>query len=371
MNNQTSSNYLEMDKIKLMKHSNKIEMYLRGEIPVPITLEIQPTEKCNCNCPHCQSRTYFPENERREKIKRGIDLDLKLLDAILINPPDNVIISGTTGEPLLHPHIYDLLTLLNNQNIPVTLITNGLCIDDVLAKKIVDSCITVRISLDAINAESYAQSHGIGKVCWVKVLDNIRMLVSEKKKTKSKCKIGIGYLTNSESENIYKAVLLAKDLEVDFIDFRPFQQDREHSIDTTVLKAIYDNKKWETSEFRINSSHQKYHTVNAIQRTYNYCYCSYFYTLLDPKGDLYLCCNRIGDKSAKYGSIKDVTDWSVCLNSKIKKNMASNVKDCLLGCRLHTYNIVLDQFINKVDYSGIVKAEFTLCNGKDTTWETI
>lgn len=370
-NNKMSSNYLEIDKKKLMRYSYKIEKYLKGDIPIPITLEIQPTERCNCNCPHCQSRNYFSYDIRQNKIKQGVDLDLKLLDRILRTPPNNVIISGTTGEPLLHPHINLLFTMLKSSKIPITLITNGLCIDNVLAKNIIDGCTTVRVSLDAVDDISYSRTHGIEKSFWYKVIGNIKLLIKEKKRSGNKCRIGIGYLTNIDSCEIEKAVLLARELGGDFIDFRPFQEDRGHPVDSTMLKHIFDSKKYETDEFRINSSHQKYHTINSIQRTYDFCYCSYFYTLLDPNGDLYLCCNHVGDKSANYGSLKDVTDWTICLKSQIKRNKAANVKNCPLGCRLHTYNIVLDEFVKNTDHCDLACAEFTLCNAEATAWESI
>lgn len=368
---EVNSNYLEIDKRKLMSHSNKVEMYLKGEIPIPITLEIQPTEKCNCNCPHCQSRNYFTETERNKKIKQGVDLDLQLLKKILKRPPDNIIISGTTGEPLLHPQINELFMLLMENNIPITLITNGICIDHNLARNIVAGCTTVRVSLDSVDDVSYSMSHAVEKSYWYKAINSIILLVNEKSKNNSKCRIGIGYLTNSGSNDIEKVVLLARQLGVDFIDFRPFQEDRGLPVNPTILKSIYENKKYETDVFKINSSHQKYHTISAIERMYNYCYCSYFYTLLDPNGDLYLCCNRVGDEAAKYGSLKEVPDWEVCLNSHIKKEKAGKIESCNLGCRLHTYNIVLDELVNNLDHSNLAYAEFTLSNEKLTAWECI
>ena len=365
------SNYLEIDRKKLLRHRDKIEKFLNGEIPVPITLEIQPTEKCSCNCPHCQSRQFFAEDIRQEMVRHGAELDLELLDKILQSPPDNVIISGTTGEPLLYPYINELLLKLHNKNIPITLLTNGLNMDSELAGNIVKCCTTVRISLDAADEAAYAESHGVNAACWKKVTDHIVMLVNEKRLNRSKCGIGIGYLTDTESDEIEKAARLALDLGVDFIDFRPFQKDRVYPINKALLKKISESRIFETKDFKINSSHQKYHTVKSIERTYDFCHCAYFYTILDANGDLYLCCNRVGDAASKYGSLKDTENWETCLKSGLKKRQASDVKQSPLGCRLHTYNIILDGMVNNVDYSGLAYAEYTLNNEEASAWECI
>ena len=52
-------NYLQVDYCKLMNHYDKVQECIGERLVAPITLEIQPTERCNCNCPHCQSKEKY------------------------------------------------------------------------------------------------------------------------------------------------------------------------------------------------------------------------------------------------------------------------------------------------------------------------
>lgn len=203
---------------KLLSYPQKLSDFLQKKPVIPVALEIHPSERCNHRCPECQGKFAYDSYENVASL--GEFLDFKLLDKIFKEKkyhPKGVIISGNTGEPLLHPDIPYLFAKLNKLKIPFVLITNGGLINERNAPLIAKSCEGVRVSLDAYDKASFLQTHGSHQ--WQRTLDNIRLLVSVKKRKK----MGIGYLTNWDTKRgMVKATRLAKSLKADYIHFRPF-----------------------------------------------------------------------------------------------------------------------------------------------------
>ncbi|MCD4818464.1 MAG: radical SAM protein [Candidatus Cloacimonetes bacterium] len=314
------------------------------KIPHPnIALEIQPSEICDHFCPNCQSKYSLSKKNLFDKKKYGQFIDISLLEKILDAPPSGIIISGHTGEPLLHPEIIKIFEFIKKTNIPTILITNGSNINEELAHLILRTCRGVRISLDACNLQSYKETHGVSEKYWKRTLMNIRMLTSikrSKKNSEQDCLIGIGYLTNKISANgMKRATILAKQLGTDYIHFRPYHFDN-YSIDKELKSCkVIEN----SGKFRVFSSSQKYEKIDCFVRNYNCCHGSAFFSVLDARGDVYICCHHVGNKDAKIGSLVNQS-WNDILKSKTdfaRKNGFPN-DQCIPHCRMHTHNIVLE-----------------------------
>jgi len=348
------NNHMTIGYEKLFKHAEKIRCCIAEQPSSPITLEIQPTECCNCNCPHCISRTRYPDKERQHMIQGGKELDISYLHKLESFLPDNVIISGDTGDPLLYSQIDKLLLFFYEHNIPTIIITNGLALTSSLANIILKCCYNIRISVDATCAEDYAITHGTSKASWKKLNSNIESLVQLKKEQNSKCKIGIGYLTSSEVTcNLENAVLQAIEQGVDYIDFRPFQTYRCKTVSSELIDYIKLLKeRYESDSFYIWYSHQKYNSLSNLKREYDVCLASYLYTVITPSGNLSLCCNRSNDPLSYYGNLYECDNWKELLQSQLKKQLIRNISKCPPSCRLHMYNIILSN-VNKNDVDNL------------------
>ena len=365
-------NYLQIDYHKLQKHKDKVQACIAENPLTPITLELQPTERCNCNCPHCQSKEKYDQNEREYMIRHGIEMDISLIDKVLDYPPDNIIISGTTGDPLLYSKIDIMLQKINSKGIPVTIITNGIQLTPYLSKIILDCCYNIRISLDATDDVSYSKTHGVNLETWTMVTQNICHLVELKKERYSDCKIGIGYLTgNKVTRDLIYAVLQSIKWGVNYIDFRPLQSYRKQAISSQLLEYLSELKKqYEDENFYIWTSHQKYSTLTALKRRYNMCLASYLYALIAPDGNMYLCCNRVEDKHACYGNMYNVENWNELLKSPLKKKIIRNLQSCPNACRLHTYNTILSDIISGNNQEFFLDLN-ELSNKKRGVWDAI
>lgn len=105
------------------------------------------TDKCNMACRHCGSRC----SAGNEKF---IDTHLvkKTLDTVAEDfGGQQFMICLTGGEPLLHPDFEEIVEYINHLDIPWGMTTNGVLIDEVMAKKLVDLEMgSITLSLDGM-----------------------------------------------------------------------------------------------------------------------------------------------------------------------------------------------------------------------------
>ena len=118
---------------------------------------------------------------------------------------------------------------------------------------------------------------------------------------------------------------------------------KDKSLDITIgdleeCKSIEVKKK-----FSVLASYQKYNLLGSFNRNYSVCHGSNFFTVIDARGDMYICCHHIRDESAKYGSLKTQTFMEILHNkSRIEIQKSYPCRKCVPFCRLHTQNILLE-----------------------------
>ena len=350
-------NIFSLGARKLLTFQTQIEKWLVSGETAPVTLEIHPTERCSHHCPACQAQYALKISDVRHRAKYGVDMDFRLLDSVWRAKPEGIILSGNTGDPLNHPNIMSLFETLESRGLPTVLITNGHLLGKVVCKHILKTCRGIRVSLDAHNSELYRSTHGVKSAIWEIVLRNIEQLVRFRSKlglSRNDCVIGVGYLTNTKTlHGMVAATKLAYNLGVDYIQFRPFHYDF-----TDVSGELMKCEEFETEEFQVYSSHQKYSHIESNSREYKRCHGAWFYSLVDARGDIYICCHHVGNPHAKIGSLRDNT-WSELIFSERRRNVINSFEtmDCLPLCRLDSQNHLLDSVRNleelptiKLDY---------------------
>ncbi len=152
------------------------------EIKIPRVVRIEPAGKCNLSCIHCPTGTV--------NMDRGI-MDWKTFEKILefIKKYDEikVVVLYHGGEPLLNKNFYLMASEIKKirNDIFLKTVSNGFAMTKNNCKKLVECKIDqIEFSLDG---ESLIENNHIrigsdGK----KVIDNINLLIEEKKILKSK-----------------------------------------------------------------------------------------------------------------------------------------------------------------------------------------
>jgi MoaA/NifB/PqqE/SkfB family radical SAM enzyme len=328
---------------KILKHLDRVNEWLEGNNPSPITVELDMTNVCNHRCPECVVN-YFRVNDK------GF-LSLALARRIILELAKNgirgLIFTGG-GEPLCNAHTLEIVKLAKSKCLDIGFITNGSLLDNKAIKILLNNCTWIRISLDAGSREIFALTHGINGNEFDKIINNIDVLVRMKKKMKSSCTIGLGFLTSSHTkQDMLKATLLAKRLGVDYLQFRPMQIHNGGKFEyhwTDVQDEISRCLKYSNNGFNVLYSQHKYEMAHDAQfgRYYKKCYGHQFATVIAASGKMYICCHTRGYDKYCMGDLKKKS-FKKIWNSKERFRAINKIdfRDCIPLCRDNTFNQIL------------------------------
>jgi len=162
-------------------------------IPLPLSLKVEITTRCNLACRFC-GRGMAVEILARHKgididaktryipkfaVGFGNDLKLKRFVSIVEGVPTlkEVDLQGV-GEPLLHPEFLQILFYLAKKGIYVTFTTNGTLLSREIARAIVENrnVRQITVSLDAVQPDLYKFLRRGGNL--TKVLNNLQYLIN-------------------------------------------------------------------------------------------------------------------------------------------------------------------------------------------------
>ena len=159
--------------------------------------------RCNLSCRHCYANSFDKEFDG----ELSLDECLRTVDQVKDAFAPALILSG--GEPLLHPHIFEIAEYAKKKNIYLALSSNGILITPSVAKRLREIDFNyVGVSLDGINE---THDHIRGEVgSFLKSVEGIKNGVSQG------LKLGIRTtLTNTNSHQISQMLDLSVDLGVE------------------------------------------------------------------------------------------------------------------------------------------------------------
>jgi MoaA/NifB/PqqE/SkfB family radical SAM enzyme len=133
-----------------------------SELPERVLIDF--ATKCNLRCPMCPV-WGSEDNEAIDSVKgiMNADAGTRLLDEIA--PAHPLMQPNMYGEPLLIPNLRERLKQIKDRGIAIAFNTNGLTLDDDLAKFMVDVEVdAVSFSIDATSRESLQKIRGIDKL---------------------------------------------------------------------------------------------------------------------------------------------------------------------------------------------------------------
>ena len=132
------------------------------------------TEGCNLRCHHCW---IAPKYQSPGQPLRALDLDLFRTVLGQAKPLGLSGVKLTGGEPLLHPHIHELLDLVDSAGLHLTVETNGtLCTPGLAQAMARCKNAQVSVSLDGVDAETHEWIRGV-RGAFAASLQGVRHLV--------------------------------------------------------------------------------------------------------------------------------------------------------------------------------------------------
>lgn len=136
----------------LLIETNKQGFFLRPPVTTLRRVYIEVTNKCNLNCATCMRNVWdvkygLMANETFERILSGLQA---------CSPKPDIFFGGY-GEPLSHPRILTMIEQAKAQGHHVSLITNGILLDQETAHHLTELKLDMLwISLDGATPECYA-----------------------------------------------------------------------------------------------------------------------------------------------------------------------------------------------------------------------
>lgn len=190
---------------------NQLYYLLKSDTPpYLVSLVIEPTNKCNLACEHCQR----PDMTRNVG-ELSIDLYKKVIDE---NPLIAHVLLVCLGEPLMHNKIIQMINYAGEKNIKPMIITNGILLTESMTDMLLDSKLhSIAFSIDGIY-ESYEK---VRHVKYDTIKKNILNFLGKQKKSNKKIWTEV-IMTVSEKneEEIYNVRKEWNDY-VDHISFQP------------------------------------------------------------------------------------------------------------------------------------------------------
>lgn len=341
---------------KIYKHLLRVLEWTRGYNPFAVTVEIDPSNKCNHKCPEC----FGYAGKARDAVMNRSDL-FRIIDELKEMGAQGLTFTGG-GEPLVNPHTVNAIVYAKEKcRMDVALITNGQLLNKGNVGRLVKACTWIRVSLDAGTPEMHEWTHGI-KGGFDIIVNNIKMLVEARRRLHSNCTIGTGYLTSQETmKGMYDYAKLNSELGVDYCQFRPYLKvfsgsNRLIKDGKAVYREIEKCLHLQRPGFNILWSKHKYdHMYDNIKREYDRCYGHQFATVVGADLKMWVCCHMRGIEKYCIGdlnthSVKEI--WS----SKQRMEAVSRIdfKDCPLYCRCDGFNKILWRIIEPVQHENFL-----------------
>lgn len=124
----------------------------------PRIISWNTTFKCNLKCEHC----YISAKSQKVKEELTTKEGFRLIDQISGFSKPIFVLSG--GEPLLREDIFELASYGTKKGLRVVMGTNGIRINNKIAKKLADSGIKrIAISLDSLNPKIHDTIRGVNE----------------------------------------------------------------------------------------------------------------------------------------------------------------------------------------------------------------
>jgi radical SAM protein with 4Fe4S-binding SPASM domain len=330
--------FIPFNTAKFLSHADRVDKILKRKMPPPVTAEIYLTNKCNHACIWCVSEDYrWMTND-----KMPIERFTTLLEELSQRDVRAISLSGG-GEPLLHPKFDGILDIMARykHKFKYGLVTNGVFLNRHI-EKINDLFQWVRISLDAANSEQHYVVHKGRQDDFERIIDNISQLHSPY--------VGVGYLVCEDNcKDIYDFIIGTLPRNVDYIQIRPAYWTHQLSLNdaNNFVKEVEEAKRDKRSNLLVYINMHRFDTLKNQSKEFLKCHSTPLIAIVGPEGNLYLCCQRQGEKDALIGNIMQSNFWSVWDSEAHWQAIDSiDVKQCP-SCRNAPYNKIIEQAFEK------------------------
>jgi len=295
---------------KAAHHLDRLEKLRKGELIMPTSVQIDPTNHCNHKCVYCFYR-FCRNNKLNALFNEKDELPLERFESLFeefVREGIKAVEFTGGGEPLMHPYFAEILRLANRNMLQTSLVTNGVLLGKLFGYHehgLLSSLVWLRISLDAFTKETYSKVHSTPPNNFDRAISNLKTCVNDFKKTV----IGVSYMVNPLN---YKETLdcakMLKDLGVAnirlTIAYTPQGIGLYKDIWDDVEKISRETKQLEDKNFKVfNFITSHLDNLDYKHKGYDFCGYQHFTAIIGADGRVYPCCTLKYNASIDFGSI--------------------------------------------------------------------
>ena len=347
---------------KLFAHLPRLAMLQQGDVPAPINVEIDLSNRCSLGCEWCHFshvHTRGPLSKRPKLANRVpggdlMDLDLaeRIVDELAAAGVASVTWTGG-GEPTLHPDFDRMVAYTSKTGLQQGLYTHGGHLGLPTAGLLKWALTFVYVSLDAADAVAYKKHKGVDR--FAAACAGIRKLAA----APGDATIGVGYLVTRDNwQDADKAADLVRELGADYVQFRPtILYDQEHpdtlAEDTAWLDQAID---WldavavTRGGFVVADLDRFRGYRDWAGHGYPTCWWSGLQTVITPNGKVWTCVNLREHPGAELGDLSVESFADIWARRPLKTVDGS----CRVSCRGHVANLTLTDVMAQREHAAFV-----------------
>ncbi|MBF0187982.1 MAG: radical SAM protein [Magnetococcales bacterium] len=288
---------------KLLYHLPRVVRWQKGERIPPLHVELGTGPKCNSGCVYCF--TSF----QQKKAGRLMDRQtlLHVMEACGRGQVRSVAILGD-GEPTLHPDLAEAVALGAQQGLDIGMGSNGILLDEALARRLLPHLVWIRFTVSAATAETYQKVHQGQPGEFEQVIDNMRRAVEIKRQ--EGLAVTIGSQTILTPENLPEVVVAAqlnRSLGVDYLALKQASLSPQNAfhIDYETYEAakplLEEAESFGTEQFKVMVSWNK--LLSHGKKGYGKCRGWMFLWHVVGSGDVYPCSELVGREEYHLGNL--------------------------------------------------------------------
>lgn len=200
-------------------------------IPKSLNLDLNP--HCNKRCDKCQF--HSPRSPYADKIQgaqmMSKELAFKILREASTWKPKPALAPTYSGEPLLYPHLYEVLAYAKRLGYPIAITTNGVALTEEASRRLLDLRITsLVVSVDAASDQTYDLLQAPGGLS--RVTTNLLRFLELRGQRKTPV-VGVHFVMEKRNQEEFDAFFKFWEGKVDFVS-RAIHQDQFSSQQLTL-----------------------------------------------------------------------------------------------------------------------------------------
>lgn len=196
---------------------------LAADFPSQILMDI--TEVCNLACIHCP-HPVFSKSEHYASRYMDVELNDKMIEEVRKygQGKTQYIRYASNGEPLVHPHGYEMIeSAVKHSGVYVTLTTNGTIMNEKRTQRLLDAGVhMIDISIDAFKPETYSNIRVNGNLELTR--GNVIRLIQWIRESKANTKVVVSFV--EQPQNLAEVV-----------DFENYWRDQ--GVDNVVIRRLH------------------------------------------------------------------------------------------------------------------------------------